>query len=1270
MLALISSGFASPTNTVIGTSNTAINSGATNYQADEDAYLRDVVKPANDANRLTPEMAAILERHLGRLENNNVPPRRDRGSEPDDAGYSFRDNDENLVPDLDWRDISEDGQQLQPGDDWNSGPLAFEFVFEWYGEEYNSVNVNSNGWLSLNPDDRQTAINLPECPNAGAPNPAFCVLNYDLDPRNGGALYFWTNEEDEAIVSFVDYPNYGNNDLTTTCQVIFSGDGSVLYQYAEFNGHDGQNANVGYESPDGQMGASISFREGGGYLEDGRVIRIANQWIIDEDNPHIVVDPEDLEFGQQIVDRESTMEVEATNLGGVDLTVSAITTEGDGFSTAGLEEDLVVASGESFMIEVTFAAGAEQEYEGALVIESDAVNAEEGLTTVPLFGEGVSPLDLSIDPQAIESELNTGEMSNHVITVSNAGGEDWPFTTALEFIDAEEEENVRNGRGGPHRDDPPDGAFAIFQDQRAWGFYGDWFEQRIEDIDVQDFRQAGDLVDVDLADFDCIWVATGEQSANFTNTWNENVDRFNEWVSDGGVIFVEQGWNGNHVAEGIGGLRDDRVPQEGMLAPGLGDGGDEENWLVDQMGWGENQRFPGGSTFHCIYPEERFDDIDDSDFYQVIAIGDRTQDPGIVWYEYGRGNVIVSGSPIGHQWVNHNIDGRWGQCGPTLCYWMADILANRGIPWLSVDPMASPDGGVPPGEDSEVTLTWDATDLEEGEYDGLLIIESNDPGTPFLIIGVILIVGEVEPVHFTEFDRDGDTHTITVTEAMFDGDDIGRGWEIGLFDPDGNLGGAGVWNGQALPIMAYGGEEADQFDGNEAFSFVYWDPNDGDEGMEWGATPTWGEGPEVFNAGSESTVSLNGGRTRELTIELGDGWDMISVNVMLNPGEYDYEGDEPGPDVKDMFRAWAGEGRDHNVELLKDAEGRFWRPSFDFTNIPFWDYAQGYQIKLHEGDAITWEGEEMDAQSDVPMSTGWQMIGYFPTYDLDASGPDFYVLSDIIDRVFLAKNGAGQFMRPAFRFSNMPPWSEGYGYQVKLDPPEEGDGDLIFNYPEEMQEGAYVGEAGANGSHWTSPTASDANMSVLITEFSGIELGEGDQVAAFSTSGMQIGLGTITEGRSGIAVWADEENTEAIEGALHGEAFTLKLWDADKAVEHNLEVNTINWGKGLVYETNSFVALEVTVQSIIPDVYSLSQNFPNPFNSITKLSFGLPEDSEVSISVFDVSGRLVTTLVNGQLTAGNHVVAWNAQGNATGLYLVKMETLGGFSAVRKVVLTK
>ena len=85
--------------------------------------------------------------------------------------------------------------------------------------------------------------------------------------------------------------------------------------------------------------------------------------------------------------------------------------------------------------------------------------------------------------------------------------------------------------------------------------------------------------------------------------------------------------------------------------------------------------------------------------------------------------------------------------------------------------------------------------------------------------------------------------------------------------------------------------------------------------------------------------------------------------------------------------------------------------------------------------------------------------------------------------------------------------------------------------------------------------------------------------------------------------------------------------------------------------------------------FRLYTAYPNPFNSTTKLSYGLPVPSDVSVMVYDVSGQLVSTLISEHQIAGQHNIVWNAQSVPTGVYLVRMEA-DAFSAVRKVVLVK
>jgi len=78
---------------------------------------------------------------------------------------------------------------------------------------------------------------------------------------------------------------------------------------------------------------------------------------------------------------------------------------------------------------------------------------------------------------------------------------------------------------------------------------------------------------------------------------------------------------------------------------------------------------------------------------------------------------------------------------------------------------------------------------------------------------------------------------------------------------------------------------------------------------------------------------------------------------------------------------------------------------------------------------------------------------------------------------------------------------------------------------------------------------------------------------------------------------------------------------------------------------------------------------PNPFTGSTEISFALKTDGKVNLSVFDASGRLVATLVNGNLSAGSHTVVWNAENVASGIYFYKLVT-NNVNITKKLVLLK
>lgn len=95
----------------------------------------------------------------------------------------------------------------------------------------------------------------------------------------------------------------------------------------------------------------------------------------------------------------------------------------------------------------------------------------------------------------------------------------------------------------------------------------------------------------------------------------------------------------------------------------------------------------------------------------------------------------------------------------------------------------------------------------------------------------------------------------------------------------------------------------------------------------------------------------------------------------------------------------------------------------------------------------------------------------------------------------------------------------------------------------------------------------------------------------------------------------------------------------------------------------------VNINSEVPDKYSLSQNYPNPFNPVTNLEFGIHDFGFVSLKIYDVNGREVSTLVNEQLYPGIYKVDFNGSNYTSGVYFYKLIT-GKFIETKKMILAK
>jgi len=119
--------------------------------------------------------------------------------------------------------------------------------------------------------------------------------------------------------------------------------------------------------------------------------------------------------------------------------------------------------------------------------------------------------------------------------------------------------------------------------------------------------------------------------------------------------------------------------------------------------------------------------------------------------------------------------------------------------------------------------------------------------------------------------------------------------------------------------------------------------------------------------------------------------------------------------------------------------------------------------------------------------------------------------------------------------------------------------------------------------------------------------------------------------------------------------------------------HTYSFGAGscdfYLVKTGPDISPAEPLKNPLPADYALHPSWPNPFNPTTMIRYDVRKTGHISLSVFDLLGREVTTLVQGTVPAGSYSVAWDATDLPSGIYFCRMEA-AGFAQTRKMVLVK
>lgn len=134
---------------------------------------------------------------------------------------------------------------------------------------------------------------------------------------------------------------------------------------------------------------------------------------------------------------------------------------------------------------------------------------------------------------------------------------------------------------------------------------------------------------------------------------------------------------------------------------------------------------------------------------------------------------------------------------------------------------------------------------------------------------------------------------------------------------------------------------------------------------------------------------------------------------------------------------------------------------------------------------------------------------------------------------------------------------------------------------------------------------------------------------------------------------------------------TLNLTDPQWTNQIQMAENLINGsGSAIVNNRQSgSISKQAESETIPPTEYSLSNNYPNPFNPSTIIEYQLPKNGYVSLKVFDVIGREVKTLVDGYRTVGKYSVSFDASKLASGIYFYQLKA-NDYTSIKKMILTK
>ncbi|MBN1350945.1 T9SS type A sorting domain-containing protein [candidate division KSB1 bacterium] len=598
-----------------------------------------------------------------------------------------------------------------------------------------------------------------------------------------------------------------------------------------------------------------------------------------------------------------------------------------------------------------------------------------------------------------------------------------------------------------------------------------------------------------------------------------------------------------------------------------------------------------------------------------------------------------------------------------------DVTENPNKAWIT---SISPASGT---NDATVTVTVDRSQLTGTGDTGTLAVNSNG-GNLNVSLSIARVPGDL-PDHWDYTDKTGNSATVillTSANPNIAGEPLKSGDHVGVFTSGGLCCGHATWEpGQNMPIPVWGDDDQTaEIDGFVVGGSIKYRVYRLSEGKEWTfVNVEYAEGNGTYSINALMTLSkFDVLETNAFTLALDKGWNLFSINVI--PSE---------PNVAILMNPIVDK-----IKIMKNGSGQTFIPEYGINTIGNINFKEGYQINLTSTAVLPIQGQKADPATPIVLQKGWSIISYLPD---KAIGIDTALVS-IISNLKIAKNNDGQALIPQYGVNTIGQMQPGQGYQINLVkddtlyyPDPGGSLRMPLNMPVSTNRNLIP-------RHFKSISRTGQNAVAIIPAASNPAFAAGDEIGAFTSSGLCCGAVVWDGQNSAITLWGDDTHTIEIDGFKPEQDIHFKLWKKQLDQEFQLHA-CIQSGDPVTYQPDGFTVIsEITAITSeteladnagteIPGSFRLLQNYPNPFNPETTIEFQLPQPSKVNLTIYDLNGHLVFEIVQQNAQPGCHRLLWNGHNIAgkrvaSGVYFCVIDikphdsSIQSFVDVKKMIL--